>query len=201
MIIPLDIILLLILITTAVLSLIVRDLLAAVALLAVYSLFTALLFAGLQALDVALVEAALGAGLTGVLLIAAILLTTRRAEQRPHPRARVLIPIVVTGFVGLMLYASTGLPDRGDPDAPAQQGVSRAYVEGSLAQTQTPNVVTAILADYRSMDTLGETLVILTAALSAALILARRFDHPEAPSTPEDGGAAAGPDPDGEGAR
>jgi multicomponent Na+:H+ antiporter subunit B len=201
MIVPLDVILLLILIATAVLSLIVRDLLTAVALLAVYSLFTALLFTGLQALDVALVEAALGAGLTGVLLIAAILLTTRRAEQRPHPRARVLIPIVVAGFVGLMLFASTGLPDRGDPDAPAQQGVSRAYIEGSLPQTRTPNVVTAILADYRSMDTLGETLVILTAALSATLILARRFDHPEVDSVPEDGGTAAGPDPDGEDAR
>jgi multicomponent Na+:H+ antiporter subunit B len=200
-IIPLDVILLLILIATAVLSLIVRDLLAAVALLAVYSLFTALLFTGLQALDVALVEAALGAGLTGVLMIAAILLTTRRAEQRPHPRARVLIPIVVSGFVGLMLYASTGLPDRGDPNSPAQQGVSRAYIEGSLPQTRTPNVVTAILADYRSMDTLGETLVILTAALSATLILTRRFDHPEVESTPEDGGAAAGPDPDGEDGR
>jgi multicomponent Na+:H+ antiporter subunit B len=200
-IIPLDVILLLILIATAVLSLIVRDLLAAVALLAVYSLFAALLFTGLQALDVALVEAAIGAGLTGVLLIAAILLTTRRAEQRPHPRARVLIPVVVAGFVGLMLYASTGLPDRGDPDAPAQQGVSRAYIEGSLPQTRTPNVVTAILADYRSMDTLGETLVILTAALSATLILARRFDHPEVDTVPEDGGTAAGPDPDGEDAR
>jgi multicomponent Na+:H+ antiporter subunit B len=197
-IIPLDVILLLILIATAVLSLIVRDLLTAVALLAIYSLFTALLFTGLQALDVALVEAALGAGLTGVLLIAAILLTTRRAEQRPHPRARILIPIVVSGFVGLMLYASTGLPDRGDPDAPAQQGVSRAFIEGALPQTQTPNVVTAILADYRSMDTLGETLVILTAALSATLILARRFDHPEVESTPEADGAASGPDPDGE---
>jgi len=197
-IIPLDVILLLILIATAVLSLIVRDLLAAVALLAIYSLFAALLFTGLQALDVALVEAALGAGLTGVLLIAAILLTTRRADQRPHPQARILMPIVITGFVGLMLYASTGLPDRGDPAAPAQQGVSRAFIEGSLAQTQTPNVVTAILADYRSMDTLGETLVILTAALSATLILARRFDHPEVDSAPEVDGTAAGPDPDGE---
>jgi multicomponent Na+:H+ antiporter subunit B len=97
-----------------------------------------------------------------------------------------------------MLYASSGLPDRGDPAAPAQQGVSRAYIEGSLPQTRTPNVVTAILADYRSMDTLGETLVILTAALAAALILARRFDHPEVESMPEADGAGAGPDPDGE---
>jgi len=199
MIVPLDFALLLILIATAVLSLIVRDLLAAVALLSVYSLFTALLFTGLQAVDVALVEAALGAGLTGVLLITAILLTTRRAEQRPHPTARKVVPVAVAGFVAMMLYASTGLPDRGDADSPAQQGVSRAYIERSYEETRTPNVVTAILADYRSMDTLGETLVILTAALAAALILSRRFDHPEIDS--RDGsaaGSASGPDPDPE---
>jgi multicomponent Na+:H+ antiporter subunit B len=179
MIVPVDLILLLVLIATAVLSLMARDLLAAVALLATFSLFAALLFTGLQALDVALVEAALGAGLTGILLIAAILLTTRSSEQRPHARARILVPFAVGGFVVVMLFASTGLPDRGDPFAPAQQGVSRAFIEGSLEQMNTPNVVTAILADYRSMDTLGETLVILTAALAAALILHRRFDHPE----------------------
>ena len=197
MIVPLDIALLLVLIATAVLSLIVRDLLAAVALLSVYSLFAALLFTGLQAVDVALVEAALGAGLTGILLIAAILLTTRRAEQRPHPTARRIIPLAVAGFVAVMLYASTGLPDRGDAQSPAQQGVSRAYIEGSLSETRTPNVVTAILADYRSMDTLGETLVILTAALSAAMILSRRFDHPEIDSrTESDAASAPGPDPD-----
>ena len=182
MIVPIDIILLLVLIATAVLSLLARDLLAAVALLAAYSLFAALLFAGLHALDVALVEAALGAGLTGVMLIAAILLTTRTSEQRPPRRVQVLVPVAIGSFVVVMLFASTGLPDRGDPLSPAQQGVSQAFIEGSLPETQTPNVVTAILADYRSMDTLGETLVILTAALAAALVLHRRFDHPEVES-------------------
>ena len=198
MIVPIDIILLLVLIATAVLSLMARDLLAAVALLAAYSLFAALLFAGLQALDVALVEAALGAGLTGIMLIAAILLTSRTSEHRPEPRARVLVPLAVTGFVAVMLFASTGLPDRGDPLSPAQQGVSQAFIEGSMSQTRTPNVVTAILADYRSMDTLGETLVILTAALAAALILHRRFDHPEVESGQDLRPAQGGPDPDDE---
>lgn len=186
MIVPLDIALLLILIATAILALRSRDLLASVALLAVYSLFTALLFTGLQAVDVALVEAALGAGLTGVLFISAIAVTSRRVAPVPRVRGRAVVPVLVAAFAGLMLYASSGLPDRGDPESPAQQGVSTAYVEGSLEQMNTPNVVTAILADYRSMDTLGETIVILTAALAAALILARRFDHPELSSDPGD---------------
>ena len=190
----LDLVLFLILIITAVLALQVRDLLTAVALLSGYSLFAALLFAGLQAVDVALVEAALGAGLTGVLFIAAILATTRHSVQRVERRTRLVVVPLIAGFVGLMLYASTGLPDRGAADSPAQSGVSVAYIEGSMAQTQTPNVVTAILADYRSQDTLGETLVILTAALAAALILARRFDHPDEASLQEPGSEPEGED-------
>lgn len=179
MIVALDLVLFLILITTAVLALVVRDLLAAVALLSAYSLFAALLFAGVLAIDVALVEAALGAGLTGVLFIVTILATTRRPETRPVPHRRWTVLPAIIAFVALMLVASAGLPDRGDPDAPAQVGVATRYLEGSLADTETPNVVTAILADYRSQDTLGETLVILTAALAASLVLVRRIDRPD----------------------
>lgn len=197
MIVPLDLVLFVILITTAVLALKVKDLLAAVALLSAYSLFAALLFAGVSAVDVALVEAALGAGLTGVLFIAAILATTRRSDPRPDRRRRLVVLPAIAGFIGLMLVASGGLPDRGDPDAPAQTGVSTEYLEGSLPQTETPNVVTAILADYRSQDTLGETLVILTAALAASLVLVRRTDRPDesADPTAEAGGPAV-PDRD-----
>ncbi|MFA9432444.1 DUF4040 domain-containing protein [Egicoccus sp. AB-alg2] len=183
MIVPLDILLFVILIATAILALHVEDLLAAVALLSAYSLFAALLFAGLSALDVALVEAALGAGLTGVLFIAAILATTRRSQPRTDRRRLWVVLPLIAGFIGLMLYASTGLPDRGDPEAPAHQGVATAYIEGSLEQTQTPNVVTAILADYRSQDTLGETLVIVTAALAAALVLVRHRGDDEEPAS------------------
>jgi multicomponent Na+:H+ antiporter subunit B len=177
-IVPLDIIIFVVLIVTAVLALVVKDLLASVALLAGYSLFAALLFAGVSAVDVALVEAALGAGLTGVLFVIAILATTRHSDPRPNPRRRwAVIPLIVT-FLGLMLFASAGLPDRGDPEAPARQGISQVYLADSMADTETPNVVTSLLADYRSMDTLGETMVILTAALAATLVLVRRVDDP-----------------------
>jgi multicomponent Na+:H+ antiporter subunit B len=194
MIVALDLLVFTIVLVTAVFALRVKDLLTAVALLAGYSLFVALLFTGMLALDVALVEAALGAGLTGVLFIAAIMVTTRRSTASESIRHRTFVLVLVTGFLGLMLYASTGLPDRGDPDAPAAGGVSRAYLEGSLADTETPNVVTAVLADYRSQDTLGETLVIFTAALAAALVMVRREDEGEDVTTPlepdDEGGAS-----------
>jgi len=199
MIVAFDIMIFVILIVTAVLALRVRDLLTAVGLLATYSLFAAMLFTGTLALDVALVEAALGAGLTGVLFIAAIMITTRKSTAREHPRQRVFVLVLVGSFLGLMLYASTGLPDRGDPTAPARTGVAATYLERSYEDTLTPNVVTAILADYRSMDTLGETLVIVTAALAAALVMMRRPgdsrpdddaspDTEQYPTTPDDEG-------------
>jgi multicomponent Na+:H+ antiporter subunit B len=194
MIVPLDLVLFLVLIATAALALYVKDLLAAVALLSAYSLFAALVFAGLLSLAVALVEAALGAGLTGVLFITAILVTTRRSSPRPDRRRALVVAPLLVGFVALMLFASTDLPDRGDPEAPAHVGVSTAYVEGALDDMETPNVVTALLADYRSHDTLGETLVILTAALAAALVLVRRVDDPADEPAEEPGPGSDEPD-------
>jgi multicomponent Na+:H+ antiporter subunit B len=178
-IVALDLLVFAVLLVTAVLALRSTDLLTAVVLLAAYSLFAALLFSGMSAVDVGLVEGALGAGLTGVLFIAAVLSTTASAHARGDRRRNWVVVPLVLGFVGLMLFASTGLPDRGDPDAPAQRGVSTEYVARSLEQTETPNVVTSLLADYRAQDTLGETLVILTAALAASLVLARRPDRPD----------------------
>jgi len=77
-------------------------------------------------------------------------------------------------FVVLMLYATVGLPDHADPQSPANVHVSPKYIEDSVEETHTPNVVTAVLADYRGYDTLGETIVIFTAGLACILILMKR---------------------------
>ena len=77
-------------------------------------------------------------------------------------------------FLALMLYATSGLPERGDPQAPANVHVSPFYIERSLEDTKTPNIVTAVLADYRGYDTLGETIVIFTAGLACVLILMKK---------------------------
>jgi multicomponent Na+:H+ antiporter subunit B len=51
--------------------------------------------------------------------------------------------------------------------------ITPRYIEGSMPDTHTPNIVTAVLADYRGYDTLGETAVILTAGMVVGLILPR----------------------------
>lgn len=85
-------------------------------------------------------------------------------------------------FLFLLIYASTGLPNRGDLDSVVNrdrspsgtQNASSYYIRNAYKDTHTPNMVTAILADYRSYDTLGEETVILTAGLICFLLLRKR---------------------------
>lgn len=80
--------------------------------------------------------------------------------------------LVVTGVTGLLLIlGSLDVPDTGDPESPPSLHVSPRYIERGFAETDVPNMVTAVLADYRSFDTLGEVTVIFTAAVAALLIL------------------------------
>ncbi|GMR22538.1 MAG: hypothetical protein BMS9Abin37_0895 [Acidobacteriota bacterium] len=82
------------------------------------------------------------------------------------------IHLIATGVTGLLLaFGTVGMPKFGDPASPASRHVSPRYIEKSLAETEVPNMVTAVLADYRGYDTLGETTVIFTAALACLLIL------------------------------
>ena len=86
--------------------------------------------------------------------------------------------LVVTGLTGLLLiFGSLDMSDTGDPKSPASLHVSPRYIEEGYSETNTPNMVTAVLADYRSFDTLGETIVIFTAAVAVILILRTRGDE------------------------
>ena len=69
------------LVVAALIALSVRDMIAAVATLSVYSFLVATLLALMGAVDVALTEAALGAGVTGVLLVAAVSIVDRRTPD------------------------------------------------------------------------------------------------------------------------
>ena len=79
------------------------------------------------------------------------------------------VPLVAAG--ALLFYAARELPTMGDPNAPAATHVSPRYIEKAVEEAGAPNMVTAVLADYRAYDTLGEVVVILTAGLACLLVL------------------------------
>lgn len=80
-------------------------------------------------------------------------------------------------FGAVLLYGTMDFPVYGDPHSPASQHVSDYYIEKTIEDTAVPNIVTAVLADYRGYDTLFETAVILTAGF-ACFFLLRRFRRP-----------------------
>ncbi|MEM7730137.1 MAG: DUF4040 domain-containing protein [Pseudomonadota bacterium] len=146
-----------------------RSLFAVVMLQGVYSLVAAAWFVTLDAVDVAFTEAAVGAGISTVLMLAAILLAERKASL---PVKRSWGPLAVVVIAGAaMLYAVPDLPAYGDVDSPANSYVGNDYLAKTAVEVDVPNVVTAVLASYRGYDTFGETVVIFAAGLGVMLLL------------------------------
>jgi multicomponent Na+:H+ antiporter subunit B len=165
--------LLLLLLVTAAGAIMVKDLMSAVLLLGSYSFFLALVWAWFGAVDVAFVEAVVGAGLATVLFLLTLFRTAPKDTRlrRPPPS---LITLIVFPLLGvLLLYAAKDLPGFGDPNSPASVHISPTYLQ-SYQDTHTPNVVTAVLMDYRSLDTMIETVVIFASGIACALLLRRQ---------------------------
>lgn len=162
--------LLLFLAATAIAVVLLRNLFAVVMLNGIFSLLSAGLFVVLDAVDVAFTEAAVGAGISTVLMLGTLFLTSR--QEKP-PTRRNLLPLAVVLLTGAALvYGTFDMPHFGDPSAPVHQHVVPRYLQDSAAEVGLPNVVTSILASYRGYDTLGEVTVIFTAGVGVLLLLA-----------------------------
>ena len=147
-----------------------RQLFAIVMLSGIYSLLSAAFFVSLDAVDVAFTEAAVGAGVSTVLMLGAMLLSVRR--EKPVRSGRSPVAILVVTLVGsALIYATLDMPAFGDALSPANNYIGAVYVDRTAKEIAIPNIVTAVLASYRGFDTLGETMVIFTAGLGVILLL------------------------------
>ncbi len=135
----------------------------------VFSLLSALLLVTLDAVDVAFTEAAVGAGISTVLMLSTLTLTSR--IEKPSTRSPLIPLIVVTVTGAAIIYGTLDMPNFGDPNAPAQVGVAAQYLDRSPEQIGIPNVVTVILASYRGFDTMGETAVVFTAGVGVLMLI------------------------------
>jgi multicomponent Na+:H+ antiporter subunit B len=169
-----DIALLAFLAVTAFAIIKIRNLFVVIMLFGIFSLHSAGLFVVMDAADVAFTEAAVGAGISSVLMLATLAITKEHEEKKPAHHARIpLLVVLITGAA--LVYGTYDIPAFGNPDSPAQQHVKPYYIEHSIEETGTVNVVTAVLASYRGYDTLGEVTVIFTAGIGVMLLIGGRL--------------------------
>ena len=86
-------------------------------------------------------------------------------------RSLAMVSLLIMGTV--FVYVVEDMPPVGNPENPAHVHVAPRYIEKSEEETGVPNIVTAILANYRGYDTLGETTVIFTAGISVMILFQR----------------------------
>jgi len=195
-----DISLLALLACTAITVVRMRSLWAAVMLTGIYSFLGASWMLILDAPDVAFTEAAVGAGISTVLMLSTLALTGTTMKERTKSPLLPLTVVTVTGAA--LVYGTADMPHYGDPTAPVHQHLMPEFMADTVPSihvvdsnhsvanshgmvsdatdsnnhhTKTGvgvgNVVTAVLASYRGYDTLGETVVIFTAAIGVLLML------------------------------
>lgn len=152
----------------------VKVLLAMVMLFGLYSLLVSSLFVVLDAPDVAFTEAAVGTGISTVLMLVT-LAAVRHGHSAPIKPGKRALPLLLSLAMGsLLIFGIQDLPAFGDSQSPAYQQVAKHYIEKGVDETGVPNLVTAVLASYRGFDTLGEVTVVLTAGIGVLLLLGRR---------------------------
>lgn len=165
-----DIVLLTMLVFTTIAIVRLRSLFAIVMLSGIYSLISALLFVILDAVDVAFTEAAVGAGISTVLMLATIGITGY--EQKKRRTINAIIPMIVVTITGAALvYGTLDMPAFSDATAPIHQHVAPRYIEESPKEIGIPNMVTSVLASYRGYDTMGEVIVVFAALIGVLSLI------------------------------
>ncbi|AFT66836.1 MAG: multicomponent Na+:H+ antiporter subunit B [Cycloclasticus pugetii] len=188
-----DIILLSLIAIHAIAIIRLKSIFTVIMLFAGFSFLSAGLFVVMDAADVAFTEAAVGAGISTVLMLATLGLTyspkdiNKEEKRATHNPWLPFMVVLVTG--ALLIYGTWDIPAFGDLAAPANQHVAPYYLGNSLSDTGVPNVVTSILASYRGFDTLGEVTVIFTAGIAVLLLIGGRRRKPQLEKRDDNGEA------------
>ena len=154
---------------TALVVIRMKSLFAIVMLFGIYSLLTAIIFVELDAVDVAFTEAAVGAGLSTVLMLGTLVIAGRRARPSSHTPVLPLIIVCITGAT--LVWGTLDMPYFANPANPIHQHVAPRFIYESPVEVGIPNMVTSVLASYRGFDTFGELIVVFTALVAVMALL------------------------------
>ncbi len=169
-------------ILTAVATALLRDTLAAIIVFAAYSLGMALFYTLLLAPDVGLTEAAIGAGVTTILLLVTIAKTSRPSTETIFANVNWPAAVLSAGLAAVLLatvgaipvenFLGGATPVTGAAGTPGE-AVTGHYITETYRETGVTNAVTAVLAAYRGFDTFGEAVVVFAAGVAVVVVLHR----------------------------
>ncbi|QXK91839.1 DUF4040 domain-containing protein [Neoehrlichia mikurensis] len=169
-----NLVLLVLLLITSSTLIFLKNLTSNVVVMCIFSLIMTVLYLILDAPDVAITEASVGAGLSTVLMLYALSLIKVQIAINNNCIVKLFIAVICSVCMLLsLLYAINDLPEFGSFYSAANQNVVPYYMQNTNKYMGIPNVVTAILASFRGYDTLCETIVVFTAALCVFLLLKR----------------------------
>lgn len=185
---PFFVILLVFLLVCAIACSFSKNLLNSILIFMGYSLVMSVVWMLLESPDLAITEAAVGAGVTSVLFFVTlnrIHSIFKNADAKtsdfdvPDPRYvkrfkkfYALIAIAFTVFFAFILvFTVSYMPPTGDISNPANNEVAARYIEAGLEETGATNIVAGMILDYRAFDTLGESHVLFVAAIAVTVLL------------------------------
>lgn len=164
-----NIVLLSLLVIVAIAIIRMKDLFAVVMLAGIYGLISASFFVAMDAVDVAFTEAAVGAGISTLLMLVVITMTGRSENTTRHKPLVALFIVIITG--SLLIYGTLDMPYFGSADAPSHNHIAPRYINDAMQEVGIPNIVTSVLASYRAFDTFGEVVVVFTAGIGVLSLL------------------------------
>lgn len=189
MVLAFELLLMAILIITAIAVAFTKRNLTAIIIFTTYSLVMSILWILIKSPDLAITEAAVGAGITSLLFYITLrdvgeLVSTTKVKKRKKSKktesnlAYNFFSILFTlGIVSILLYTISFLPEQGGFNVPALNEVFDRYVSSGVEETGAINIVAAVILDYRAFDTFGEATMLFTATMGVVSLLRKKKDE------------------------
>lgn len=145
----------------------------------VFSFASCILYTLMGAADVALTESAVGVGISTLLSFLTIFITTKKdvPKNSPSPNYHfstnklVFVSMIFMSSFLMLILLVNHLPPFGNIGNPTINDTYYYYKNSGFIGGKIPNMVTSVLGSFRAFDTLGETLVVVIAAISVTALI------------------------------
>lgn len=165
--------------------------LTAIIIYTTFSLVMSILWIVIKAPDLAITEAAVGAGITSILMYVVLrnikelsffegnvkkerVKTVKNKGSLVYKVTSILLSV---GIITVLLATVSHLPTQGSPDVPAVNEVFTRYVQDSVEETGALNTVASVILDYRAFDTFGEASMLFTATIAVVALIRSKKDE------------------------